>query len=155
MTSPVRAHDLILCLTPFGEPDAALAATATAAGALGVLDLGTGDRRSREQLSRLRRAAPGPFGIRVTGRCALTPTDLPGTVDTVVLTPDAAWPASELPPASRLLMEVTDLGQARAAVRAGARGLIARGCESGGRVGELNTFVLLQQLLADAELTGL
>ncbi|MGA5037279.1 SDR family oxidoreductase [Streptomyces capoamus] len=155
MTSPVRAHDLILCLTPFGEPDAALAAAATAAGALGVLDLGTGDRRSREQLSRLRRAAPGPFGIRVTRRCALAPTDLAGTVDTVVLTPDAAWQASELPPQSRLLMEVTDLGQARAAVRAGARGLIARGCESGGRVGELNTFVLLQQLLADAELTGL
>ncbi|MFJ4521488.1 SDR family oxidoreductase [Streptomyces sp. NPDC088810] len=155
MTSPVRAHDLILCLTPFGEPDAALAAAATAAGALGVLDLGTGDRRAREQLSRLRRAAPGPFGIRVTGRCALTPTDLGGAVDTVVLTPDAPWTAADLPTDTRVLAEVTDLGQARAAVRAGALGLIARGCESGGRVGELSTFVLLQQLLAEEELTGL
>ncbi|MEU1014048.1 nitronate monooxygenase, partial [Streptomyces sp. NPDC005890] len=155
MTSPVRAHDLILCLTPFGEPAAALAAAATAAGALGVLDLGTGDRRAREQLSRLRRAAPGPFGIRVTGRCALTLTDLGGAVDTVVLTPDAPWTAADLPTDTRVLAEVTDLGQARAAVRAGARGLIARGCESGGRVGELSTFVLLQQLLAEEELTGL
>ncbi|MYW19194.1 hypothetical protein GT039_27355, partial [Streptomyces sp. SID2955] len=147
MTSPVRAHDLILCLTPFGEPDAALAAAASAAGALGILDLGTGDRRSRDQLSRLRGAAPGPFGIRVTGRCALTSADLGGAVDTVVLTPDARWTAAELPPDQRVLAEVTDLGQARAAIRAGARGLIARGSESGGRVGELSTFVLLQQLL--------
>ncbi|MEV8558588.1 hypothetical protein AB0478_19475 [Streptomyces sp. NPDC051917] len=45
MTSPVRPHDLVLCLTPFGEPDAGLAAAACAAGALGILDLGTGDRR--------------------------------------------------------------------------------------------------------------
>ena len=152
MTSPVRALDLILCLTPFGEPDASLAAAASAAGALGILDLGTGDRRSREQLSRLRGAAPGPYGIRVTGRCALTPADLGGPVDTVVLTPDAPWTAAGLPPGQRVLVEVTDLGQARAAVRAGARGLIARGAESGGRVGELSTFVLLQQLLSDREL---
>ncbi|MCE0446905.1 hypothetical protein LT493_27150 [Streptomyces tricolor] len=155
MTSPVRAHDLILCLTPFGEPDAALAAAATAAGALGILDLGTGDRRSREQLSRLRTASPGPFGVRVTGRCTLAPADLGAAVDTVVLTPDAPWTADELPAESRVLTEVTDLGQARAAVRAGARGLIARGAESGGRVGELSTFVLLQHLLGDEELSGI
>ncbi|MFB7510541.1 nitronate monooxygenase, partial [Streptomyces broussonetiae] len=155
MTSPVRAHDLILCLTPFGEPDARLAAAACVAGGLGVLDLGTGDRRSREELSRLRRAAPGPFGIRVTRHCALTPADVRDGPDTVVLTPDAAWTVPELAPGQRVLMEVTDLGQARAAIRTGARGLIARGGESGGRVGELSTYVLLQQLLSDGELSGL
>ncbi|MCS0600691.1 SDR family oxidoreductase [Streptomyces sp. LP11] len=156
MTSPVRAHDLILCLSPLGAPDSVLAAAACAAGALGVLDLGTGDRTSREALSRLRRTAPGPFGVRVTSRCALTPGDLDGAVpDTVVLAPDAAWAIGQLDPGTRGLAEVTDLAQARAARRAGARGLIARGAESGGRVGELSTFVLLQQLLADEELTGL
>ncbi|MEU6507455.1 SDR family NAD(P)-dependent oxidoreductase [Streptomyces sp. NPDC046942] len=154
MTSPVRAQDLILCLTPFGEPDAGLAAAASAAGALGVLDLGTGDRRCREELSRLRRAAPGPFGIRVTGRCTLAPADVGAGPDTVVLTSDAPWQAAQLPSAWRLLAEITDLDQARTAVRAGARGLIARGAESGGRVGELSTFVLLQQLLSDGELNG-
>ncbi|MEV6117365.1 SDR family NAD(P)-dependent oxidoreductase [Streptomyces sp. NPDC052109] len=151
MTSPVRPHDLVLCLTPFGEPDAGLTAAACAAGALGILDLGTGDRRSREQLSRLVRAAPAPFGVRVTGRCVLTPADVGDAPDTVVLTPDATWAVPELPSHWRVLAEVTDLGQARAAVCAGARGLIARGAESGGRVGELSTFVLLQQLLADEE----
>ncbi|ROP54646.1 type I polyketide synthase [Streptomyces sp. PanSC9] len=154
MTSLVRAHDLILCLTPFGEPDAALAAAACAAGAFGVLDLGTGDRRSREELSRLRRAAPGRFGVRVTGRCALDPTDLAGGPDTVILAPDAPWPVNRLSSAYRVLAEVTDSVRARQAVRDGAHGLIARGAEAGGRVGELSTFVLLQQLLADEELDG-
>ncbi|MER6736121.1 SDR family oxidoreductase [Streptomyces puniciscabiei] len=151
MTSPVRAHDLVLCLTPFGEPDAGLTAAACAAGALGILDLGTGDRRSREALTRLRRAAPGPFGIRVTGRCALPPAEVGDGPGTVVLTADAVWPRSEPPSGVRVLAEVTDLEQARAALRAGAQGLIARGAESGGRVGELSTFVLLQQLLSDPE----
>ncbi|MGW7819679.1 SDR family oxidoreductase [Streptomyces puniciscabiei] len=151
MTSPVRAHDLVLCLTPFGEPDAALTAAACAAGALGILDLGTGDRRSREALTRLRRAAPGPFGVRVTGRCALPPAEVGDGPGTVVRTPEVTWTRSELPSDIRVLAEVTDLGQARAALRAGAHGLIARGAESGGRVGGLSTFVLLQQLLSDPE----
>ncbi|MQY37110.1 hypothetical protein SRB17_51140 [Streptomyces sp. RB17] len=151
MTSPVRPHDLVLCLTPFGEPDAGLTAAACAAGALGILDLGTGDRRSREALSRLRRSAPGPFGVRVTGRCALTPAEVGDGPDAVVLTADATWKRAELPSGCRVLAEVTDLGQAHAALRAGAWGLIARGAESGGRVGELSTFVLLQQLLSDEE----
>ncbi|MFD9097584.1 SDR family NAD(P)-dependent oxidoreductase [Streptomyces collinus] len=149
MTSPVRAHDLILCLTPLGEPDAGLAAAACAAGALGILDLGDGDRRSREELTRLRRTAPGPYGVRVTGRCALGPADLDGGPDTVVLAVDAPWSVAEVAPLQRVLVEVTDLAQAREAVRAGAHGLIARGAESGGRTGGTSTFVLLQLLLAE------
>ncbi|MFI5978223.1 SDR family NAD(P)-dependent oxidoreductase [Streptomyces sp. NPDC051452] len=155
MTSPVRAHDLILCITPFGEPDAGLAAAASAAGGLGVLDLDTGDRRSREELSRLRRAAPGPFGVRVTGRCTLAPDDLEDAPDTVVLAADAPWRVDRLVARFRVLAEVTDLGQAREAARAGAHGLIARGSEGGGRVGALSTYVLLQQLLGDPELSRL
>lgn len=37
--------------------------------------------------------------------------------------------------------------------RGGAAGLIVRGAESGGRAGELSTFVLLQQVLADPSVT--
>ncbi|WP_217551864.1 type I polyketide synthase [Streptomyces sp. GbtcB6] len=162
MTSPVRAVDLIMCITPFGEPDARLATAVCAAGGLGVLDLGRGDRRTREALARLRRAAPGPYGVRIAAGCALTPDDLipdglgPDGLgpapDTVVRAADAPWTVAELAPHTRVLAEVTDLAGARAAVAAGAHGLIARGAESGGRVGELSTFVLLQQLLAATEL---
>ncbi|MER5794810.1 SDR family NAD(P)-dependent oxidoreductase [Streptomyces sp. NPDC001980] len=152
MTSPVRAVDLIMCITPFGEPDARLATAVCAAGGLGVLDLGRGDRRTREALARLRRAAPGPYGVRVAAGCALTPDELGPAPDTVVRAAGAPWAVAELTPHTRVLAEVTDLAEARAAVAAGAHGLIARGAESGGRVGELSTFVLLQQLLSAAEL---
>ncbi|MGW7406633.1 beta-ketoacyl synthase N-terminal-like domain-containing protein, partial [Streptomyces sp. NPDC054833] len=151
MTSAARALDLIICITPFGEPDARLTAAVCRAGGLGILDLGNGDRRSREALGRLRHMAPGPFGVRVTGRCRMRPEDIEA-VDTVVRTADAPWPLAEVAASHRVLAEVTDLEQARDAVRAGAYGLIARGSESGGRIGQLSTFVLLQQLLAEPKL---
>ncbi|MET8855480.1 SDR family NAD(P)-dependent oxidoreductase [Streptomyces sp. NPDC004579] len=154
MTSAVRSEDMIIGITPFGEPDARLAAAVCRAGGLGVLDLGDGDRRSRDALERLHRLAPGPFGVRIGARCRLDPADLApgigdaGGPDTVVLAVDAPWQAGDLTADRRVLVEVTDLDEARVAVHAGAYGLIARGSECGGRVGELSTFVLLQRLLA-------
>lgn len=149
MTSTVRSEDMIIGITPFGEPDAGLALAVAGAGGLGVLDLGDGGRRSREALARLRRSAPGGFGVRVGPRCHLSPADLGADgPHTVVLAPDAPWPLTGLAARYRLLAEVTDLPTAREAVRAGAHGLIARGGECGGRTGTLSTFVLLQQLLA-------
>ncbi|MFI5821887.1 SDR family oxidoreductase [Streptomyces rishiriensis] len=164
MTSAVRSEDMIIGITPFGEPDAGLALAVARAGGLGVLDLGPGDRRSREALSRLRHASPGGFGVRVDAHCRLTPADLdPDGPHTVVLAVDAAtgaagtagavWRIPELAARFRVLVEVTDLAGAREASRAGAHGLIARGAECGGRIGALNAFVLLQQLLAAPELT--
>nr|WSY50792.1 SDR family oxidoreductase [Streptomyces sp. NBC_00886] len=153
MTSVARAEDMIIGITPFHEPDARLAAAVSRAGGLGVLDLGIGDRRAREALARIRRWAPGPFGVRVGAHCRIGPGDLTtGSGDgphTVVLAVDAPWQVAEVSTAHRVLVEVTDLDQALTAVRAGAHGLIARGAESGGRVGESSTFVLLQRLLAE------
>ncbi|MFJ6726281.1 SDR family oxidoreductase [Streptomyces sp. NPDC091281] len=158
MTTAVRSADMIIGITPFGEPDAGLALAVGRAGGLGVLDLGDGRRRAREALSRLRREAPGGFAVRIGPRCRLSPADLAGTDGprTVVLAPDTTWPftgpASGEGAPARLLAEVTDLAAARRAARAGADGLIARGCESGGRTGTLSTFVLLQQLLSAPDL---
>ncbi|MGW3310010.1 SDR family NAD(P)-dependent oxidoreductase [Streptomyces sp. NPDC001073] len=153
MTSVAHAEGMIIGITPFHEPDARLAAAVSRAGGLGVLDLGNGDRRSREALARVRRWSPGPFGVRVGPHCRTGPSDLttgPGAVPhTVVLAVDAPWRVDEVVADHRVLVEVTDLDQALTAVRAGAHGLIARGAESGGRTGELSTFVLLQHLLAE------
>ncbi|WP_405951241.1 SDR family oxidoreductase [Streptomyces prunicolor] len=153
MTPVARAAEMIIGITPFHEPDARLAAAVSRAGGLGVLDLGMGDRRAREALARIRRWSPGPFGVRVGPHCRIGPADLTAgggaTPHTVVLAPDAAWQIGEVAAEHRVLVEVTDPDQALAAVRAGAHGLIARGAESGGRVGELSTFVLLQRLLAE------
>ncbi|MFF3846041.1 SDR family oxidoreductase [Streptomyces sp. NPDC002328] len=177
MTSTVRSEDMIIGITPFGEPDAGLALAVCRAGGLGVLDLGAGDRRTREALTRLRRAFPARndngngngksdsdsarsgYGVRVGPACRLSPADLeadePGlhAPHTVVLAVDAPWQVRELAGRYRVLAEVTDLEGAREAARSGAHGLIARGAECGGRIGELSTFVLLQQLLSDDELT--
>ncbi|KOV87437.1 polyketide synthase [Streptomyces sp. NRRL WC-3618] len=164
MTSAVRAVDMIVGVTPFGEPDARLAAAVSRAGGLGVLDLGLGDRRARDALARMRRlaaqapasaTAPGfRYGVRIGPHCRLTPADLGGDdgPGTVILAPDAAdafRPVAEIAARHRVLVEVTDLADALAAVHAGAHGLIARGSDGGGRIGELSTFVLLQRLLAE------
>ncbi|MBL1068753.1 type I polyketide synthase [Streptomyces sp. 7-21] len=147
----------VLGITPFGEPDARLAAAVCRAGALGVLDLGTGDRRAREELARFLDWAPGPFGIRVSARTVpALPALLPQLAGdgpsphTVVLAADAPPGPAQLPGlpgGCRVLKEVTSRQEAAAAAAAGAHGLIARGSECGGRVGTLSTFVLLQQLL--------
>ncbi|MGY0064503.1 SDR family NAD(P)-dependent oxidoreductase [Streptomyces sp. LZ34] len=168
MRSADRLGDLVIGITPFGRPDARLAAAVGRAGGLGVLDLGAGDRRAREALERLRGWAPdGRYGVRIGPGCRLAPADLAAAragagprdggvgagPDTVVLAADSPWAVAEAVGHHRVLAEVTDLDEALDAVRAGAHGLIARGGESGGRVGALGTFVLLQQLLAEPEVS--
>ncbi|MBL1099315.1 type I polyketide synthase [Streptomyces coffeae] len=181
MASAVHVGDLVIGVTPFGEPDARLAAAISRAGGLGVLDLGAGGRQARDTLERTRRwVGDGRFGVRVAAGCRLAPADLTAPpagaspraagvnkrpVDpdpraagangphTVVLCRDAPWAVQDIARHHRVLVEVTSPDEALDAVAAGAHGVIARGCESGGRVGELSTFVLLQRLLADPEMT--
>lgn len=148
-TAPVP--EAVLGISPFGEPEPRLVAAVCRAGGLGVLDLGAGDSRAREALASLRQWVPGPFGVRMSAGCALTAADLveAGGVHTVLLTADSPVRPDELPAGTRVLVEVTTREEAVGAARAGAHGLVARGQESGGRVGDLSTFVLLQQLVAE------
>ncbi|WP_101834176.1 type I polyketide synthase, partial [Frankia canadensis] len=183
-SDPLAARELVVVITPFAQPSAALVAAVTRAGGLGVLDLGRCARQARQALRDTARWAPGRFGVRVAAGCPLDLDALPESVDLVVLTasPDAGdgaggagpadgpepvttvttgeaagarWSVAELVRGGRRVWaEVTSVGQARAAVAAGATGLIARGNESGGAVGELTTFTLLQHLLADRPCTA-
>jgi 3-oxoacyl-(acyl-carrier-protein) synthase/NAD(P)H-dependent flavin oxidoreductase YrpB (nitropropane dioxygenase family) len=58
------------------------------------------------------------------------------------------WPdAGHSGAAVRVLAEVTSAAEAEAALKRGAHGLVARGFEAGGRIGELSTFVLVQRLV--------
>ncbi|MFF4317719.1 SDR family oxidoreductase [Streptomyces sp. NPDC001568] len=150
MTSAEHVLDLVIGLTPFGEPDARLAAAVTRGGGLGVLDLGSGDRAARKEWADLRRWLPGRYGVRVGPRCRLPLDELArdgAPPHTLVLGVGATWRPDALPSGVRVLAEVTGADEARAALDAGVHGLIARGSECGGRIGELGTFVLLQQLL--------
>jgi acyl transferase domain-containing protein/NAD(P)H-dependent flavin oxidoreductase YrpB (nitropropane dioxygenase family)/NAD(P)-dependent dehydrogenase (short-subunit alcohol dehydrogenase family)/acyl carrier protein len=150
MTTDLHSRDLVIGLTPFTEPNAALTVAVERAGGLGVLDLGRDAAAAREQLARVRRRWAKPFGVRVPVGCPLSPEDLPGEVDTVVLDAGVdhrSWWAS----GRRLLSEVTSAEEARAAVDQGVAGVIAKGMESGGRIGEPSTFVLLQRLLTELD----
>src|SRR5262249_1507723 len=105
--------------------------------------------RARAALSQLSRRLTVEFGVRVPFACPLGPSDVPVSATTVLVTSASdvgAWRDR------RVLVEVCSLDEAEAAVRAGAAGIVARGAEGGGRVGEETTFVLLQQLLASHRL---
>ncbi|MGH3982051.1 MAG: beta-ketoacyl synthase N-terminal-like domain-containing protein, partial [Pseudonocardiaceae bacterium] len=147
--SRLQNRELVLGITPFEEPNAHLAAALARAGAVGVLDLGRNAGRARAALADVCRWWTGPFGVRVPAQCPLSPADLPEQVDAVVHGPGSQWPSA---PGRRVFIEVVSVAQARAAVQAGAYGLIAKGAEAGGRVGTTTTFVLLQQLLADPQI---
>ncbi|MCM3924775.1 hypothetical protein ND748_24315, partial [Frankia sp. AiPs1] len=164
---PLDARELVVVITPFAQPAAALVAAVTRAGGLGVLDLGRSARAARDALRDAARWTPGRFGVRVAAGCPVGPDELPDAVDLVVLAPrpggatagdlgapvgpgtDRRWEPGELiRRGRRVWAEVTSVAQARGAVAAGAVGLVARGNESGGVVGDLTTFTLLQHLLA-------
>ncbi|MBJ8348316.1 type I polyketide synthase [Antrihabitans sp. YC2-6] len=120
------------------------------AGGVGILDLGRDVHAADVALADICEWWQGPFGVRVPAGCKSDPFDVPDRVDTVVLASldgTAEWLRADR--RWRVLVEVCSLAQARDAVRVGSHGLIARGCEGGGRVGQATTFVLLQQLLAD------
>jgi acyl transferase domain-containing protein/NAD(P)H-dependent flavin oxidoreductase YrpB (nitropropane dioxygenase family)/NAD(P)-dependent dehydrogenase (short-subunit alcohol dehydrogenase family)/acyl carrier protein len=147
--SRLRDRELVVGITPFEEPNAPLVVALARAGAMGVLDLGRDASRARAALAEVCRWWPGDFGVRVGAECPLSPADLPEQVTVVVHGPTPRWPAE---PGRRCFVEVTSVAQARAAIRAGASGVIAKGAEAGGWVGTTTTFVLLQQVLADPQI---
>ncbi|MFE6489322.1 erythronolide synthase, partial [Streptomyces sp. NPDC057757] len=144
-------EDIVIAVNPFAVASARLTAAAVRAGGLGVLDLTSGGRRAAEQLALAEEWSATGFGVRLADTAAFPARDLPATVHTVLLTTAAACTPAEFP-GRRVLVEVTGREQAVRAAAAGAHGLIARGHEAGGPMGELSTFVLVQQLLDDAEL---
>ncbi|WFE65368.1 type I polyketide synthase [Micromonospora sp. WMMD714] len=155
MSSAPYTRDLILVVNPVGilEPGPRIAAAAATGGGVGVIDLATGDDWALRALTRAAQWSPTPVGVRVPTGCRATLAEVQraaaGHLELVVVEPTSPWPLAEITAHHRVLVEVTSRAEARAAAAAGAHGLIARGMEAGGRVGELSSFVLLQQLVAD------
>lgn len=144
--------DQLIVFSPAGRPGGRVVVGALRAGALGVLDLGGSNGCSAAEIRLVTRRSSLDFGVRITHREAGS-VRLPEAVTTLVLgspdllTDDPVFPRFH----GRRLVEVVSLEEARAAVAAGADGLIAKGSESGGRVGEESCFVLLQRLLREVE----
>lgn len=155
----MRTFDLIALTLP-ASLDPTVAIAAARAGEWGVLDLEYAPEALASQaVAELACHAHAPFGLKLNCR--------QGQLLERLLA--AAWPDWELAivvgddlPASearlaemvsilrargrRVLLEATSLDQARQGVALGADGLIAKGNEAGGFVGEETAFILLQRL---------
>jgi hypothetical protein len=151
----LQRRDLVIGITPFQEPNGRLAAAIERAGCLGVVGLGRDAQRGEQAIADAVRWSRGRFGVHLAAGCPVGPDELPYQVDTVILGLGAPWSVEAAAGPGRLrtvLVEASDVAEARTAAEAGADGLIAKGSESGGQVGDTSAFVLLQQLLADTSL---
>jgi len=152
-----------VALTLPGLADPSVAIAASRAGAVGVLDVSfvSEEQLAVRAVARLARFARGPCGVKFDpvdeGMADAVIASLPPLVNLAILAPadrDMVRRRADLLRARgvELWLEATSLDEARLAVALGFDGVIAKGHEAGGRVGEVTTFVLLQQLLSAIEL---
>ena len=145
----------LLGLTPFEEPDARLAIAFARGGGVAILDLGRDVAAAAAVLAVSTGKMSHGFGIRIPSGAASTlgllTGDLPEHVRLIVVDGDdrtALTVASAFCAASSraLLVQVTSIFEAKSAAEKGAAGLIVKGHEAGGRVGDETAFVLVQRV---------
>src|SRR5262249_55984213 len=131
---------------------------ASRAGGLGVLDLEyvKGKDLAGDAIKKLCRYAKGEFGIKLESADSKffneVISELPGALKTVILTFSDIQKLRRRVPALHqrqltVLLETTSREQAEVGQAIGVDGIIAKGHEAGGRIGEEKSFILLQNLL--------
>jgi acyl transferase domain-containing protein/NAD(P)H-dependent flavin oxidoreductase YrpB (nitropropane dioxygenase family)/NAD(P)-dependent dehydrogenase (short-subunit alcohol dehydrogenase family) len=155
----------IIVLTPPAWIDSALAIAGCRSGAKACLDIEYAtEQQASEQLRRLERYAPTPYGIKIGPESAsfldaLLAEFPPDRLDWVCLTGGAG---DDLKPCidglkgrgRRVLLEAVSLAEAQLGELLGVDGLILKGHEAGGRVGAETSFILLQRWGAHLERGG-
>lgn len=149
-------YPLVVC-DPIGAPNPALVVAAARAGALGVLDLGPTGGPSAVERVRAATDLPVAARLRVDRTNGHDPDALDALDPTVVIISLGVDGLTDLDltpvitalrgPDRLVLVEIVARAEGEAAVTAGADGLVAKGSESGGRVGDTETFILVQQAL--------
>ncbi|WP_200276839.1 type I polyketide synthase, partial [Rhodovulum adriaticum] len=145
-------------------PDTAIAASR--AGHCGLLDLEHAALDGADvgaALRALQRAARGQWGLKLRAGvaaefCESRAQDLCG-ITTLLLCGDTAALTGKMIdrlraafPAVELLAEIRDVADLSAIQRAGVDGLVAKGNEAGGAVGDKPAFLLLQHLVGQTDL---
>jgi acyl transferase domain-containing protein/NAD(P)H-dependent flavin oxidoreductase YrpB (nitropropane dioxygenase family)/NAD(P)-dependent dehydrogenase (short-subunit alcohol dehydrogenase family) len=152
----------IATLTP-GLLEPSLALATNRSGELAILDFEyvIDPVATLDAIQRFHDVVRAPFGIKLRGDMpellARILADLPHHVKTIVLTSAAS---QELPEYIRVLrekqvttlFEATCLDQAKQGEAIGVDGLVAKGHEAGGIVGDETTFILLQRFIAEVRL---
>src|SRR5215471_12098476 len=148
-------------MTPPVLADPSIAIAATRAGGIGVLDLQycTDTQAALAAVGDLANYSKSNYGIKLGGSdCELITRLKPlltEQLSLVILSLEDSLEEqiSLLKDGYRsLLLETTSIEEAKLGEALGFNGLIAKGNESGGRVGEENTFILLQALLNRSQL---
>ena len=149
----------LIGLTLPGVPDPSIAIAASRSGALGVLDL----EYTRElaaalaALTKLARLGMGERGVKIDVSnedfASALVDSLPPEIGTIVLArPRIAKFAQQIQAfqrnGRRVLVEATEAATAVAAAEAGAAGIILKGNEAGGRIGDETAFVLFQRCIS-------
>jgi NAD(P)H-dependent flavin oxidoreductase YrpB (nitropropane dioxygenase family) len=157
----------LIALTPPGLPEPSIAISATLAGGLGVLDLAHIQDKlaapALDALATLARHAKNDYGIKLrssallAGEVAELISGLPRKPSFVILTCPKSGDGNQRILKEQVqaihnqelsvLWEAICLEEAQFGEQIGVDGIIAKGHESGGRIGEETTFVLLQRLL--------
>src|SRR6266581_2210429 len=137
----------LLALTPPGLADAAIAIAASRAGEIGVLDLqyAQNSPAALSAIAKLARYARHECGIKIDGNpeellSGIVP-ELQNHIRIVILTSNVADSLRNQVQACHkfnltVLLETTCLDEARLGEKLGVSGLIAKGHEAAGRVGE-------------------
>ena len=142
--------------TMAGFPDLALLHAAARSGAIAVLNLEAIDSASAEGLvAEFIRGKAGRIGIRLNTAADVDalPADALQSFDVVIMRADLADERPDTVSAAqsrrcRVLLECCTFDEADAGTDLRVDGLIAKGHEAGGRVGDETMFVLVQRLLA-------
>lgn len=142
-------NEMIIGICPFDLPDPDLVRSICRAGGLGVLDLGSDAKVAQEALARMIKSYAGTFAVRVPRPDFLS--EYPEQITTVVVPAPMSIKGLKRP-GRKVLAQICSVEEARQAMAFGVDGLIAKGNESGGRVGEKSTFILLQQVIKVVDL---
>lgn len=140
---------IVFGLSPLERPDPSLVTAVCRAGAVGILDLGRDPAVHASSLERVAKSVERTFGVRVPEGVEVDPASLPDSARIVILpagTDLDRWRSRSI------LVQVTSIAEARDAVTSGVSGLIAKGNESGGRIGDETAFILLQRLVDETDL---
>ncbi|TAJ54672.1 MAG: SDR family NAD(P)-dependent oxidoreductase [Nevskiaceae bacterium] len=140
----------LLAITPFERPDLPLARALARQGVAAALDLGRDPATWPALFAQLAQERGAGFGLRIADGLDLGALVPPACISFLMLDGDPA----KLPAAWRalpVLAQVCSVEEAQVALKAGVAGLIAKGQESGGRIGAESSFVLLQRLVALAD----
>lgn len=141
-------RQVVLAITPFEIPDVSLV-TRLGQAAFPVVDLGHDLQAAKKVLDHLS-SQDVEFGVRFSNDVFVDELQLPEKARMVVL----PRPRSTHPFVDKwVLTQVVSVDEAQQVCESNhCQGLIAKGWESGGRVGEVASFVLLQQLVEQVDL---